>query len=141
MRRLEARDRPEGRDEKADGKGQSPRRLRPMTKRMEDSRLCINTRYRFRRGESVFGSVFQEFAQAPRGCVAVEFTCGYLQNEFFPLIRRQLRMRQQGVALQKDKARSQCGPFVAVDKGVIAAEVKQIRRCDLEWIRHQWPAH
>ena len=45
-------------------------------------------------GQCAALQLFHEFAQASRGGIAIELARGYLQNELFPLIRRQLRVRQ-----------------------------------------------
>ena len=83
---------------------------------------------------SAFSERLQQFAQTPRGRVAIDFARGHIEHELFPFIGRQLHLRQQAVALQKYEAGSQRGSFVAVDEGVIAAKVKQICRRDLDRI-------
>lgn len=91
--------------------------------------------------QSGFPRSLQQFAQTTRSLIAVEFTRGHLENELFPLVRRQFRVRQQFVALQKDQACRQRSSFVSVDKGLVAAKIKQIGCGDLDRIRHQRLAH
>jgi hypothetical protein len=88
-----------------------------------------------------FPRSLQQFAQTARRRIAVEFTRGHLENELFPLVRRQFRVREQSVALQKDQACRQRSSFVSVDKGMVAAKIKQIGRGDLDRIGHQRLTH
>lgn len=54
----------------------------------------------------------------------------------------QIRIRQQAVDLQKHKACGKSCPFVAIDKRVIATQIKKIGRGDfLRIVNQRHPAH
>ena len=73
---------------------------------------------------------FHQFAQAARGGVAVELVRGYIQHQFFPLFTVGLWF--DSVAPQEHDCGHHRRAFVPIEKRVVLANVKQIRRCDLD---------
>lgn len=56
------------------------------------------------------------------------------------MMPRQIGVRKQTVDLQKHQAGSQCRPFVAIDEGMIATQIKKIGSGDFLRIGNQWCA-
>jgi hypothetical protein len=89
----------------------------------------------------VFAWALNQFPQSLSGGSAVDFTRGHIQDEPFPIVDRQFRARQNFVGFQKNQASGERGAFVPVNKRMIAANVKEIRRPDLDRIRDERLAH
>ena len=83
----------------------------------------------------------KQFAK-PASCLITSNLAGrHVDNELFPIIDRQSPLREKTVLLQEDKTRSERGAFVAIGERMIAGNVKQICRCDLERIGNEELAH
>ena len=61
-------------------------------------------------------------AQPGRDIVTAEDTCGDSKSEVFPFVSVEGLVFQQPVLTEKHKARRECDTFVAIDKGMIAAQ-------------------
>ena len=93
-----------------------------------------------RRAEAASGFL-EKFAEAASRLITSNATRCHIDNELFPLVDRQFPVGQKTVLLQKDKTRSERGAFVAIEEGMIAGNVEQICRCDLERIGYEGLAH
>lgn len=67
-------------------------------------------------------------------------TCD-IKHQHFPILNivaGQIRIRQQAVDLQKHQTGGKRRPFVAIDKGMIATQIKKIGSGDFLRIADQW---
>src|SRR6266446_5046901 len=85
----------------------------------------------------LFPKSFEQFAQARGRLIAIQLACGDIEHERFPIFDWQFLRWEELVRLEKDQARRQSGPFIAVDERVITTKIKEISRGDLDWVGNQ----
>src|SRR3989475_8162422 len=85
----------------------------------------------------LFPESFEQFAQARGRLIAIQPACGDIEHERFPIFDWQFLRREELVRFEKDQARRQRGPFIAVDERVITTKIKKISRGDLDWVGNQ----
>ena len=85
----------------------------------------------------LFPESFEQFAQARGRLIAIQPACGDIEHERFPIFDWQFLRREELVRFEKDQARRQRGPFIAVDEWVITTKIKKISRGDLDWVGNQ----
>ncbi len=83
----------------------------------------------------------EQFAQPARGLITIDFARRHVENELFPIVDRQFPVGQKTVLFQKNEARREGDPFVAINERVVFTNVKKICRCDFDWIRNERLPH
>ena len=101
----------------------------------------ITRRRRQSCGRLSFSRPLHQLAKAPRRRIPVKLARSELENEFFPLVVRQVVVRQQFILFEENQAHSQSCALVAVDERLIAAQIKQISRRDFDRIGYQGLSH
>lgn len=81
-------------------------------------------------------------AQSLGDFIATKNAGGDVKREGLPIVHRQVFASKESVFTEKDKARREGHSFVPIDEGVIAAQIEQVSRSDLNRFgNHRLPHH
>ena len=84
------------------------------------------------------GKLLQQFPQTRSRLLAINAATGDIERQRLPSVDRQLLIGEQLIRFQKDEARGERCGVVAVDESVVPANVKEIRRRDLDRRGNEW---
>ena len=86
-------------------------------------------------------SGYQERAEPPGRLDAIQPARRHVERQALPAVRIERLAREQAVLAEKDQTRGERHPLVAIDEGMIPAQIEQVRGSHLDRVLDQRPTH